>query len=163
MARIRNVVTLLACLGVCAAETSEGNDLGMAAGGYAVQAGTLRHAAQEERARAVTLGCKVAVRPGARGNWAPPGLIPQQAVQALDIQGQTHQIPLALHGAQAAHTAWAKAQNTLNPTDGCFYQPLALGVGFMPLGGVQFALYAPGGRSPGTLPEAVCPSRPSAT
>ncbi len=37
--------------GVCAAETSEGKDLGMAAGGYAVQAGTLKHAAQKERGR----------------------------------------------------------------------------------------------------------------
>ncbi len=32
-----------------------------------------------------------------RGRIGPPGgLIPQQAVQALDVQGQTHQIPLAL-------------------------------------------------------------------
>ena len=57
----------------------------MAAGGYAVPAGTLRHAVQEERARGVTRGCTVSVRPGARGNRASPGLKPQQAVQALDV------------------------------------------------------------------------------
>ena len=89
---------------------------------------------------------------GGSGAAGPPGLRPQQAVQALDIQGQTYQIPLALYRVQATHPELAKAQDPLNPTDGRFYQPLALGVGVMPLGGVQFALHAPGGRSPGAPP-----------
>ena len=35
-------------------------------------------------------------------------------------------------GVQAEHPKLAKAQNTLDPTDGCFCQLLALGVGVMP-------------------------------
>ncbi len=58
---------ILGSLGVRAAETIEGRDLVMAAGGYAVPAGTLRHAVQEERARGVTRGCTVSVRPGGPG------------------------------------------------------------------------------------------------
>ena len=83
---------------------------------------------------------------------ARPGLIPQQPVQALDIQGQTLQIPLALDRVQAAHPELAKAQDTLEPADGCFHQPFALGIRLLILGRVQFALHAPGGRTPRTPP-----------
>ena len=69
------------------------------------------------------------MRPGARGDSAHPGSMLEQAVQALDVQGPTDQIPLPLHGVQAAHAELAKAQNPLNPADGCCHQPLALGVG----------------------------------
>ena len=69
--------------------------------------------------------------PGA--NRAPGGLIPQQAVQALDVQSQTHQIPLALDRVQAAHAELAKAQDALDPADGCFHQPFALGIYFLTL------------------------------
>ncbi len=58
---------------------------------------------------------------GARGMRAPPGLIPQKAVQALDVQGQTHQVPLALDRVQAAHPELAKAEDALDPADGCFH------------------------------------------
>ena len=53
-------------LGVCAAETIEGKDLGMAEGGYAVQAWTLRHAAQEERGRGRHVGVH-----GVGAAWGP--------------------------------------------------------------------------------------------
>ena len=86
------------------------------------------------------------------GERARPGLMPQQAVQALDIQGQTHQISLALDPVQAAHPELAKAQDTLDPADGCFHQPFALGIRLLTLGRVQFALHAPVGRTPGTPP-----------
>ncbi len=97
----------------------------------------------------LTWGCTVAVRPGTRGNRAPGGLRPQQAVQALDVQGQTHQIPLALDRVQAAHPKLAKAQDALNPADGRFHQPCALGIRFLPLWGVQLGLHTPVGRGPG--------------
>ena len=53
---IEKLETAVDLLGVCAAETIEGKDLGMAEGGYAVQAWTLRHAAQEERGRGRHVG-----------------------------------------------------------------------------------------------------------
>ena len=80
---------------------------------------------------------------------AHPGSILEQAVQALDVQSQTHQIPLALDRVQAAHPELAKAQDALNPADGGFHQPFALGINFLTLGRVQFARHALGGRSPG--------------
>ncbi len=92
------------------------------------------------------------VKPGARGNRVRPGLISQQAVQALDVQGQTHQIPLALDRVQAAHPELAKAQDALNPADGCFHQPFALGISLLTLGRVQFVRHALGGRSRGAPP-----------
>ena len=52
---------------------------------------------------------------------APPRLRPQQAVQTLDIQGQTYQIPLALDRVQAAQPELAKAQDAFDPADGRFH------------------------------------------
>ena len=99
----------------------------------------------------LTWGCTGAVRPGA--NRAPGGLIPQQAVQALHVQSQTHQIPLALDRVQAAHAELAKTQDAFDPADGCFHQPFALGIYFLTLWGVQLGLHTPGGRALGAGPS----------
>ena len=90
-------------------EGFEGGDRRTAEGG--------RHADCTEPERVPHVGVH---RGGAA--WGPGGIgpsrsIPQQAVQTLDVQSQTHQIPLALDRAQAAHAAWAKAQDALDPAD----------------------------------------------
>ena len=73
-------------------------------------------------------------------------------LQPFDIQGQTYQIPLTLDRVQATPPELAKAQDPLDPTDGCFHQPFALGLRLLTLGRVQFALHAPGGCPPRTPP-----------
>ena len=99
-----------------------------------------------------------------RGSLAWGGSGRAQAVQALDVQGQTHQIPLALDRAQAAHAELAKAQDALDPADGRFHQPFALGIRFLPLWAcpVWSAMRRVAGPW-GRRSDAVFLSRPSAT